>query len=147
LETYNSVLNEQIVLTKSEKILNDNASFFKEEVRREIISKFNESKLYDGGLTIMTTLDEDLQLKAEESFRSGLKSYSFRKGWHGPVINFNSEDKKELFEKFKEPEGIYDDELGLVLKVKNDHVTLINKEKKQIKLFKNQMSLIRKKKK
>ena len=80
LETYNSVLNEQIVLTKSEKILNDNASFFKEEVRREIISKFNESKLYDGGLTIMTTLDEVLQLKAEESFRSGLKSYSFRKG-------------------------------------------------------------------
>ena len=146
LETYNSVLNEQIVLTKSEKILNDNASFFKEEVRREIISKFNESKLYDGGLTIMTTLDEDLQLKAEESFRSGLKSYSFRKGWNGPVINFNSEDKKKLFEKFKEPEGIYDDELGLVLKVKNDHVTLINKEKKQIKLFKNQMSLIRKKK-
>ena len=146
LDTYSSVLNEQIVLTKSEKILNDNASFFKEEVRREIISKFNESKLYDGGLTIMTTLDEDLQLKAEESFRSGLKSYSFRKGWHGPVINFNSEDKKKLFEKFKEPEGIYDDELGLVLKVKNDHVTLINKEKKQIKLFKNQMSLIRKKK-
>ena len=83
-------MNEQIVLTKSEKILNDNASFFKEEVRREIISKFNESKLYDGGLTIMTTLDEDLQLKAEESFRSGLKSYSFRKGWHGPIINFNS---------------------------------------------------------
>ena len=146
LDTYSSVLNEQIVLTKSEKILNDNASFFKEEVRREIISKFNESKLYDGGLTIMTTLDEDLQLKAEESFRSGLKSYSFRKGWNGPVINFNSKDKKELFEKFKEPEGIYDDELGLVLKVKNDHVTLINKEKKQIKLFKNQMSLIRKKK-
>ena len=129
LDTYSSVLNEQIVLTKSEKILNDNASFFKEEVRREIISKFNESKLYDGGLTIMTTLDEDLQLKAEESFRSGLKSYSFRKGWNGPVINFNSKDKKELFEKFKEPEGIYDDELGLVLKVKNDHVTLINKEK------------------
>ena len=27
----------------------------------------------------MTTLDEDLQLKAEESFRSGLKSYSFEK--------------------------------------------------------------------
>ena len=63
----------------------------------------------------------------------------------GPVINFNSEDKKELFEKFKEPEGIYDDELGLVLKVKNDHVTLINK-KKTIKLLKNQMSLISMKK-
>ena len=81
LETYTSVLNEELELSTSKKILNDNASFFKEEIRREIISKFTESKLYDGGLTIMTTLDEDLQLIAEESFRDGLKSYSFRKGW------------------------------------------------------------------
>ena len=145
LDTYTSVLNEKLVLTKSKKILNDNASFFKEEVRREIISKFNESKLYDGGLTIMTTLDEDLQLIAEESFRSGLKSYSFRKGWNGPITNFSTEEKKELFERFKEPEGIYDDELGLVVKVKKDHIEVLNKEKKKIKLYKNQMSLIRKK--
>ena len=69
LDTYTSMLNQKLVLSKSKKILNDNASF-KEEVRREIISKFNESKLYDGGLTIMTALNEDLQLIAEESFRA-----------------------------------------------------------------------------
>ena len=51
-------------LSKSEKILKkDNASFFKEEVRREIVAKFTESKLYDGGLSIMTTLDEEFQIR------------------------------------------------------------------------------------
>ena len=53
--------------------------FLKKEIRREIISKFTNLNLYDGGLTIMTTLDEDLQLIAEESFRDGLKSYSIQK--------------------------------------------------------------------
>ena len=142
LDTYTSVLNQKLVLSKSKKILNDNASFFKEEVRREIISKFNESKLYDGGLTIMTTLNEDLQLIAEESFRAGLKSYSFRNGWNGPLMNVSK--KKDFFEKVKRPEGIYEDDLGLVVKVNDDHIKIVDK-KNEIKLFKNQMSLIKKK--
>ena len=144
LDTYTSVLNQKLVLSKSKKILNDNASFFKEEVRREIISKFNESKLYDGGLTIMTTLNEDLQLIAEESFRAGLKSYSFRNGWNGPLMNVYK--KKDFFEKVKRPEGIYEDDLGLVVKVNDDHIKIVDKKKNEIKLFKNQMSLIKKKK-
>ena len=144
LDTYTSVLNQKLVLSKSKKILNDNASFFKEEVRREIISKFNESKLYDGGLTIMTTLNEDLQLIAEESFRAGLKSYSFRNGWNGPLMNVSK--KKDFFEEVKRPEGIYEDDLGLVVKVNDDHIKIVDKKKNEIKLFKNQMSLIKKKK-
>ena len=144
LDTYTSVLNQKLVLSKSKKILNDNASFFKEEVRREIISKFNESKLYDGGLTIMTTLNEDLQLIAEESFKAGLKSYSFRNGWNGPLMNVSK--KKDFFEKVKRPEGIYEDDLGLVVKVNDDHIKIVDKKKNEIKLFKNQMSLIKKKK-
>ena len=143
LDTYTSVLNQKLVLSKSKKILNDNASFFKEEVRREIISKFNESKLYDGGLTIMTTLNEDLQLIAEESFREGLKSYSFRNGWNGPLMNVSK--KKDFFEEVKQPVGIYEDELGLVVKVHDDHIKIVDKKKNEIKLFKNQMSLIKKK--
>ena len=144
LDTYTSVLNQKLVLSKSKKILNDNASFFKEEVRREIISKFNESKLYDGGLTIMTTLNEDLQLIAEESFREGLKSYSFRNGWNGPLMNVSK--KKDFFEEVKQPVGIYEDKLGLVVKVHDDHIKIVDKKKNEIKLFKNQMSLIKKKK-
>ena len=145
LETYTSVLNEELELSTSKKILNDNASFFKEEIRREIISKFTESKLYDGGLTIMTTLDEDLQLIAEESFRDGLKSYSFRKGWNGPLMNINNNKKKKTINDIKDPEGIYEDELGLVTKISDDHIEVVTKKKNKIKLFKKQMSIVKKK--
>ena len=137
LETYTSVLNEELELSTSKKILNDNASFFKEEIRREIISKFTESKLYDGGLTIMTTLDEDLQLIAEESFRDGLKSYSFRKGWNGPLMNINNNKKKKTINDIKDPEGIYEDELGLVTKISDDHIEVVTKKKKKLSYLKN----------
>ena len=79
------------------------------------------------GLTIMTTLDEDMQLLAEESFRFGLKSYSLRNGWNGPFMNINFE-KKDIFFNIKKPEGIYDDELGLVTKVRKDYIEVITKK-------------------
>ena len=68
-------------------------------------------------------------LYAEESFRAGLKSYSIRNGWNGPLMNFDLDKKKDAFENLKKPEGIYEDELGLVTKVKNDYIQLINKKK------------------
>ena len=45
LEEYSVLMSEELKLSKSKKILNNKASFFKEEVRREIISRFNEQKL------------------------------------------------------------------------------------------------------
>ena len=55
-----NLLNKPINLKRTKKILNDNASFFKEEVRRNLINKFSDKKLYEGGMTIMTTLDEKI---------------------------------------------------------------------------------------
>ena len=45
IETYMNLLNKPINLKRTKKILNDNASFFKEEVRRSLINKFSEKKL------------------------------------------------------------------------------------------------------
>ena len=91
VETYMNLLNKPINLKRTKKILNDNASFFKEEVRRSLINKFSEKKLYEGGMTIMTTLDEKIQLQAEESFRKGLKDFTKRKKWLGPIENLKNE--------------------------------------------------------
>ena len=40
------------------------------------------------GMTIMTSLDESIQLQAEESFRKGINEFSNRRGWLGPIANF-----------------------------------------------------------
>ena len=45
---------------------------------------FNESKLYDSGMTIMTSLDEDVQLQAEESFKKGINEFS-KRSRQGPI--------------------------------------------------------------
>ena len=141
------MLNMKIELSKSEKILNkDNASFFKEEVRREIVAKFTESKLYDGGLSIMTTLDEEFQLKAEEAFKEGLRDYSNRSGWNGPIGNIKiNGDWEKKFEDFKKPAGLYEDIIAIVKKVNNDRILVLTKEKKELQIFQHQMSIISKK--
>ena len=82
----------------------------------------------------MTTLNEDLQLIAEESFRAGLKSYSSRNGWNGPLMNVSK--KKDFFEEVKRPEGIYEDELGLVVKVNDDHIKILDKKKMKLNFLK-----------
>ena len=140
------MLNKTIKLSKSKKILNNKASFFKEEVRREIISMFNESKLYDSGITIMTSLDENIQLQAEESFKKGINEFSNRKGWTGPIANL--ETKKDFFKKineFKTPEGLFDKTLGIVIKIKNLVFSFYFEMAKKIEISKDNMKLIKEK--
>ena len=61
------------------------ADFFVEEVRRELIDLYGETQLYEGGLSVRTTLDPRLQAIAERSLRKGLIAYDRRHGWRGPL--------------------------------------------------------------
>jgi len=61
------------------------ADFFVEEVRRELIGQYGEDGLYEGGLSVRTTLDPRLQKIADEALRAGLVAYDRRHGWRGPV--------------------------------------------------------------
>ncbi|MGB6969610.1 MAG: transglycosylase domain-containing protein, partial [Methyloceanibacter sp.] len=48
------------------------SEFFSEEVRREILDRFGEDKLYGGGLSVRTTLDPRLQRIARKTLVDGL---------------------------------------------------------------------------
>ena len=62
------------------------SEFFAEEVRRDIIDRFGEDKLYGGGLSVRTTLDPRLQRIARTALVNGLVSYDHRHtGWRGAV--------------------------------------------------------------
>ncbi len=61
------------------------ADFFVEEVRRELIERYGESGLYEGGLSVRTTLNSHLQNIADAVLRGGLIEYDRRHGWRGPV--------------------------------------------------------------
>ena len=57
--------------------------FFTEEVRRELLDRYGEKKLYEGGLSVRTTLDPKVQLMARKSLVDGLVRYDEAHGWHG----------------------------------------------------------------
>ncbi len=61
------------------------AAYFAEEVRRELVNRYGESQLYEGGLSVRTTLEPRLQEIAERVLRSGLRAYDRRHGWRGPL--------------------------------------------------------------
>jgi len=59
--------------------------YFTEEVRREIISRYGEDALYEGGLSVRTTLDPKLQRVARRAMQNGLLKYDTLRGYRGPV--------------------------------------------------------------
>jgi penicillin-binding protein 1A len=61
------------------------ATHFVEEVRRQVQSQYGESALYDGGLSIRSTIDTRLQLAAARALRAGLEEYDRRHEWRGPI--------------------------------------------------------------
>ncbi|GGH22359.1 penicillin-binding protein [Alsobacter metallidurans] len=61
------------------------AGFFAEEVRRELADRYGEKKLYEGGLSVRTTLDPKLQLVARKTLADGLVRYDEAHGWRGAI--------------------------------------------------------------
>ncbi len=62
------------------------APYFTEEVRRQLIGQFGEKSLYDGGLSVRTTLDPFLQQVADKALEHGLEALDRRQGWRGPLL-------------------------------------------------------------
>jgi penicillin-binding protein 1A len=61
------------------------ADYFAEEVRRELAARYGEEQLYQGGLSVRTTLAPRLQAIADKVLRKGLEDYDRRHGWRGPL--------------------------------------------------------------
>jgi penicillin-binding protein 1A len=75
------------------------ADFFAEEVRRNLLAAYGEKGLYEGGLTVMTTLDPAIQAMADDALRQGLVSYDRRHGWRGAyakIADMNSGWEEEF---------------------------------------------------
>ncbi|HYD30071.1 MAG TPA: penicillin-binding protein 1A, partial [Azospirillaceae bacterium] len=62
------------------------ADYFAEEVRRELAKLYGEKSLYEGGLSVRTTLNPQIQATATKALRNGLLAYDRRHGWRGSVM-------------------------------------------------------------
>ncbi|WP_297002021.1 MULTISPECIES: penicillin-binding protein 1A [unclassified Thalassospira] len=65
------------------------ADFFAEEVRRQLVDRYGEGMLYDGGLSVRSTVVPRLQDIADKALFDGLVEYDRRHGWRGPITNID----------------------------------------------------------
>jgi penicillin-binding protein 1A len=61
------------------------AEYFAEEVRRYINDNYGEKKLYEGGLSVRTTLDPKMQVLARKMLNEGLIRFDETQGYRGAV--------------------------------------------------------------
>ncbi|HEY8127442.1 MAG TPA: penicillin-binding protein 1A [Hyphomicrobium sp.] len=92
------------------------AEFFAEEVRRSLLAKYGEDKLYGGGLSVRTTLDPQLQQYARKALIDGLVKFDRIQGWRGPVSKIDiSGDWGVALGQIPSPSDIQPWRLGVVL--------------------------------
>jgi penicillin-binding protein 1A len=65
------------------------AEYFAEDVRRYIADNYGEQKLYEGGLSVRTTLDPKLQVLARNVLTDGLVRFDESKGYRGSVTRID----------------------------------------------------------
>ncbi|HYY37641.1 MAG TPA: penicillin-binding protein 1A [Xanthobacteraceae bacterium] len=61
------------------------AEYFAEEVRRYIYDNYSEKKLYEGGLSVRTTLDPKMQVLARKVLVDGFVNFDEQHGYRGAV--------------------------------------------------------------
>jgi len=87
LKLYQKLQNEKINLNKSKKVFLEDAQYYIEDVRKNVIDTFTYDKVYKQGFNINTPISLELQKIATQTLRNGLISYDKRKGWRGALTN------------------------------------------------------------
>ncbi|MDA8702180.1 PBP1A family penicillin-binding protein [Candidatus Pelagibacter bacterium] len=98
---YQKLQNEKIKLNKSKKIYLEDAQYYIEDVRKNVIETFTYDKVYKQGFNINTPINLKLQRIATQTLREGLISYDKRRGWRGALVNKKyTKNWKDNLEKF-----------------------------------------------
>jgi penicillin-binding protein 1A len=66
------------------------AEYFAEEVRRYVYDNYSEKKLYEGGLSVRTTLDPKLQVLARKVLVDGFVRFDEQQGYRGALAKLDA---------------------------------------------------------
>lgn len=101
------------------------SEYFSEEVRREVVDRYGEDALYEGGLSIRTTLDPIMQRKARKALHEGLIAFDIKRGFRGPIQNIEVGEDWGVSLKDIEPlRDVPEWKLAVVLGVDNGTATV-----------------------
>ena len=127
--TLETLLEKKIILKKRKTIYLENARYYVEDIRKNIVNKFGFEKIYKQGFNIKTPINLDLQNIATTSLRKGLEKYDRRKGWRGPLTNKKYNNWVKGIELY-ELESSINWDIAIIKKI-NKFSTLIETKKKK----------------
>ncbi len=110
------------------------AAYFVEELRRDLVADYGEDALYQGGLSIRSTIDTRLQLAAQEALQNGLEAYDRRHEYRGPFARLTETGNAALnaLGDLDMPGGSGSWEAGLVLSASETRARLLLKDGAEI---------------
>ncbi len=86
--TYGNMVDRPVTAKVQEKPIELEAPYAAEMVRQEMLERFGENA-YTDGYEVYTTLQSQLQDKANSALRNGLLAYEERHGYRGPIKQLN----------------------------------------------------------
>ncbi|WP_300378972.1 penicillin-binding protein 1A [Henriciella sp.] len=105
------------------------ATYFVQELRKQLIDQYGEEALQRGGLSIRTTIDTELQLHAQEALQTGLESYDRRHAYRGPFETIDPDKNvPEQIEELTRPPGYGSWEAGMVSEVTSEGASITLKD-------------------
>ena len=117
-------LNYNIALKKRNLNIDMSPAFFVEEIRKNLIDKYGEKKIYKQGFYIKTSLDKKIQKVATSALNKNLIKYSKRHGWVGPIYKKYTRKKfSELVKKGSHKSNKFS--LALILSLENNKAKIL----------------------
>jgi penicillin-binding protein 1A len=134
-EVAKSALQNPINIKTKSKVERVSADYFAEEVRREIVGLYGEKALYEGGLVVITSLDSRLQKYAEDSIKKGILNFDQKKGINLKIGKVDPVNFAKSIESFAVHKPYTLDDVGVVVDIKADFVTVGIKGGGKIKIY------------
>ena len=97
------------------------SEYFTEEVRQQIIERYGNDALYEGGMSVRTTLDPQMQDQARVALQQGLIQFDRNWGWRGAVGRIDvSGDWGQALAEFEELDDVPEWHVAVVLATGDD---------------------------
>jgi len=84
------------------------APYVAEMVRREMLNRYGEEATYSAGYQVVTTLDSTMQSSANYAIRNGLLEFARRRGYRGPIAQFDLVERPLPDDVAEWPEDVFD---------------------------------------
>lgn len=100
------------------------AGYYAEHVREEAISMIGSNAFYNGGFSIITSLNTGVQNAAREALLKGIRGYDARKGYRGTLGTIDIVNWQQCLKNFKSPDNLLEYKLAVVLDVSTTKVKI-----------------------